>query len=145
MRIFLSEISDTETALKVARRAGTSGLIFAGFIAIGAAFIVFGKSEDVLNRSLHIDEVKQVTVFLTIEIVVVLLLSWRVWSGQGFVSAIFLLLLFLLESIAKFVTGTSNIGWLIVYALLGLSILHRIRATWAYKKIQAAKKTTDIF
>ena len=63
------------------------------------------------------------------EIALVLFLSWRVSTGHGFVSAILLLALFVMATIAGVRDGLFGLAWMAAYFGLGLMLLNAVRAS----------------
>ena len=56
--------------------------------------------------------------------------AWRIFTGKGWLSAILVTILFVVESSAKIVSGTTNAGWIIVYVAVFSTLINGIRGCW---------------
>jgi hypothetical protein len=123
---------------KALRTAATCGLIVAAMLLLGMLVVRFGSdvpAEDKLGSMIG----------FSVELLLILLFTWRFSMHLGIVSGILLLALFLLETFLKIVSGTTHAGWMIVYAALILGIVNGLRACFAYKRIAPGMLVADTF
>lgn len=145
MAALFPKFETLEDVRKAARSGAIAGLFFAGMNALGLALMFFGVQlpgdTDPVSGSDQIASMAGVG----IELIVILLFSWRVSTGKGYVSAIALLLLFLLEIFLKIAGGTSNVGWMFAYAFIALGMFNAIRATLVFKKFARIENMAGAF
>ncbi len=145
MAAFFPKIENLADVRSIARGAAGAGLVFAGMLAFGFALILYGNAELVMGEEPGNGELIWLLSGIGIEIGLVLFFVWRVSTGKGYVSAILLLLLFLIEAAAKITSGTTNAGWMIAYLFISIGLLHGIRATLAFKKMSKLETATSEF
>lgn len=146
MEKFFPPIITVEDARNLAKRAGYAGLFFAGLIVLNAA-ILFFTTDTLPGFDDYMDPVERnsALVFMGIESVLVLLLSWRVWTGRGYVSGILLLILFVIEVGFKMATNPGSLFWIVFYAAIALYFVNGVRATLARKRVSRASASIESF
>jgi hypothetical protein len=146
MRNIWPALDTLEDVRKALRNGGISGLVFAGMIALGMAFMFFTGSVpgyETAEGEMTFDAVGLIV--LAVELALVLFLTWRLWAGRGFVSGSLLLLLFLLETGFKLAIGGTGVAWIFVYAAIVLGLVNALRACFAYKRVAAAGAAASAF
>ncbi len=134
-----------EDVRKAARGGALSGLIFAGMAVLGGAFLFFAGEIPGDSDSYVGDERTYALVGVGIEIFLILLFSWRLSTGKGYVSGILLLALFLVEIATKLLGGGGAVFWVLFYLVLARGILNGTRACFAYKRVSSASISLDAF
>ena len=128
-----------EFRLRQARRASIGGFIFMGMIILGLVFkLTLGIN---FSNAQKIPEGKIIAMYLgsiigiIIEAVLVAFWAYRVRIGRGFLSAIMLTVLFLIELLAKVTGGTIHALAFPLYLYLGFCMYEAIVSTWSLRRI----------
>ncbi len=117
MEKLFPEITSFEEVMRLARGGAIAGVVFAALVLFDA---VFG-SAPVLLPGVRLAGAG-------LEAAFILALSWRVWSGRNFVSAIALMALLVLATLTGIRDGMLGLAWMAAYFGLGLMMLNAIRA-----------------
>ncbi len=117
MEKLFPEITSLQDVMRLAKGGAIAGIVFAALVLFDA---VFGSFPAVLPG-----------IWMAgagLEAAFILLLSWRIWSGRSFVSAIVLMALLVLATLSGIRDGIFGLAWLAAYFGLGLMMLNAIRA-----------------
>ena len=117
MEKLFPEITSPDDVVRLARSGAIAGLLFAAVLLLDG---VLG-TRSVPTPALQL----AVTV---LELSLILLLAWRVWSGRSFVSAILMMALLVLATMTGIRDGLFGLAWMAAYFGLGLMMLNAIRA-----------------
>jgi hypothetical protein len=139
-------INTMDDLRRLAKNAGIGGLIFAGMILLSAA-ILFFTTDTLPGFEDYMDPAERTSTLITlgVEAVVILLFTWRIWVGKGYVSGILLLILFLIEIAFKIANSPRTFLWIIMYAAIALAFVNGIRAALAYKRVSTASVSLNAF
>ncbi len=145
MERYFPKMNTLEAVQKALRGGGVAGLTILGMTVLSAVFVFFSGAMPGEEPYATNEDQKYALIGIGIEAALILFLSWRLWAGHGYVSGIILLSLFLLESVLKVTSGTSNVGWIILYLAIAATLLNGIRAALAYKRVVADDTAADTF
>ena len=138
MEKYWPKINSFETVMSTAKQGAIWGLAFSAMLGLGLVLTAF----DVLPN----EDLKLATLIgIAIELCLVLFFTWRVSSGKGYVSAVLLLLLFIVEIVAKIFDGTASVFAIVFYGFAFLGLVNGVRATFAYKKYAASENIVEAF
>ena len=138
MEKYWPKINSFETVMSGAKQGAIWGLAFSAMVGLGLVLTIF----DVLPN----EGSKQATLIgIAIELCLILFFTWRVSSGKGYVSAILLVLIFVVEIAAKIAGGTASVFWIVFYGFVLLGLITGVRATFAYKKYATSQDVVDAF
>lgn len=71
---------------------------------------------------------------IVVELILVLAAAWRFKIGKGAFWGPAIAGLFLLEIFSKIISGTTNVGWMIFYAAVLISMVNGVRGAWARRR-----------
>ena len=117
MEKLFPEVASIEDVMRLARGGAIAGIIFAVLVLLDE---ILGSSS-IFHPGLPL-------AVTGLEMSIILFLSWRVWSGHGFVSAILLMALLVLSTMTGLHDGAFGLAWMAAYFGLGLMMLNAIRA-----------------
>ena len=118
MEKLFPEITSLEDVMRLAKGGAIAGIVFAALVLFD---VIFGSFPAVLPG------IRLAGAGL--EAVFILLLSWRIWTGRNFVSAIVLMALLVFATLTGVRDGVFGVAWLAAYFGLGLMMLNAIRAS----------------
>lgn len=144
MENYWPTIYNLETAMAAARRAAGIGLVLAGLTLLGLILVLAGNSEAMLGEEVLPEEMTFVLIGVGIQLALVLIFSWRVSTGKGYISAILLFLIQALEVANKVIMGTG-VAWIVFHGFLLLGLVQGIRATLSYKKYKKLDSAASEF
>jgi len=133
-------LNNLDESYTVARKSW-GGWVFAGMIVLGAvATLLTGKSPTDLKTPES--NVAGAVVAIGIELLFVLIASYRIRIGRGWIISWFLFAIFILEALNKMLRGGPFvIGWIFFYIAIGSSILAGARACWNIRSRLKAGQT----
>lgn len=137
MAAIFPKLETIEDAKNAAKQGALAGLLFAGMYVLGIAFILWLGESPTDRSAADQSDVMGGAVVTTI----ILLFTWRVWTGKGFVSAALLLVAFLAEVAMKVVGGTASAGWFIFYFFVAAGLFNGLRRTLAYRRLSKSLAT----
>nr|WP_321360176.1 hypothetical protein [uncultured Hyphomonas sp.] len=117
MEKLFPEITSLQDVMRLAKGGAIAGIVFAALVLFDA---VFGSFPAILPG------IQMAGAGL--EAAVILFLSWRIWTGRSFVSAIVMMALLVLATLSGIRDGIFGLAWLAAYFGLGLMMLNAIRA-----------------
>lgn len=130
MSKWFPDVSDAE-GINEARKVGLFGtLAFAAMIVIGVAVLLITNRTPVMDQSAS---PAGALVVMGAELAFVLFVAWRFKEGKGAYVGPLLVILYLVEIVAKVASGTTNIGWMIAYAAIFVGLINGVRSAWANK------------
>ncbi len=130
------KIIDKNSAIATAKLGSISGYVFAAMYALGLTSILLTSSYGFTDQTIPITDKLAVIIGVLSALVFVIFWSWRIRSGRGYISSIFLLLLFIFEIGVKLMSGGVGITWYFIYLAMFITMINAIRATWAYRKFK---------
>jgi hypothetical protein len=122
-------------AIQYSKVGAIGGAFFAIMLALGMALLL---QTPVGNQTVA-DAVNKQLILLAFVFIAVLLMSWRVHSTSGYISAILLLACFLLETGFNVFLGRANAFWIIVYYFIAQMLVSGIRGCWYFKNRRSAE------
>ena len=137
MEKLFPRIETIDDVMRLARAGGVAGLVFAGLILLGALRSAF-LGDPIGSGYLSVRQETLLATETGLEIGAILFLTWRVWSGKGYVSAIALSLMFVAEAMSEIGGGLYGAGWVCAYFGAGLMMLNAIRACLRHAALSAA-------
>lgn len=139
-----SRITDVDWATAMAKQGGGAGFLLSASETIGAVMTFYGLDPTTFKPVAKMDFASlEFVVSAAISaalILVLLLMSWRVYVGKGYVSSVLLLGLLIYEAYSKILGGTLNAGWGVVYVGMMVYLIGGARAAWYLGK---ARKTSN--
>ena len=124
------EIHGFEDAKKLSKQGAIAILIFTAMNLLGVLLVVFGKISPVDGHSVLAEEIQNQIIGTAIILPILLIFSWRVYKGKGWLVGGLTFVWFLAEIAVKIAAGTTNIVWLIAYAAICAMLINGIRACW---------------
>lgn len=118
MEKLFPEVTSFEDVMRLARSGAFAGILFAALVLLDGMLDVSPMMQPGLQLAAT-----------GAETALILFLSWRVWSGRGFVSAILLMALLVLATMSGLHGGAFGLAWMAAYFGLGLMMLNAIRAS----------------
>lgn len=109
-----------------------SALVFAGMNVLGIVFVLATKELPSTGEAVT-DTVSSI-IGIVLEAAFALVTAWRFKNGKGLLLGSLLVVMFALEVFLKFVSGTTNGGWLFFYAAVFIGLLNGIRGAWAARR-----------
>ena len=141
-------IETLEDVLRLARGGGIAGLIFAALTLLDGLLAVYAGGPAVRGPLLSggPDGLLHMAPLIgtAIEIAAILFMTWRIWTGKGYVSAVLLMALFVAEAMTEIHGGIYGLGWVIAYFVAGLMMLNAIRACIRYPALSTAPLESGI-
>jgi len=126
-------VSNYEGALDALKAGKFACLAFAAMILLGAIILVGTGRLPSTGDSASMPTAALFGIFVELGIVLFTWLRFR--DGKGLVSGIAALGLFLFEIYAKVSSGTTNAGWLLMYAAILSGLVNGIRGAWAIRNL----------
>ena len=122
--------------MRLARGGGIAGLIFVALILLdGLLTVVSGGGGQFSGPH------AMPLIGTGLEIAAILILTWRVWSGKAWASAILMMALFVMKAMTEIPGGLYGAAWIIAYFSAGLMMLNAIRASLRYRAVTEATLT----
>lgn len=130
------KIETLADVMRLARGGGIAGLIFVALILLdGLVSTVSGGG----GRGGHFSGAHALPLIGTgLEIAAILFMSWRVWSGKAWLSAVLMMALFVIKAMTEIPGGLYGVAWIVAYFGVGLMMLNAIRAALRYRPITEA-------
>ncbi|MEZ5998523.1 MAG: hypothetical protein R3B98_07505 [Hyphomonas sp.] len=145
MERYFPKMDSLEAVLKAIRGGGISGLVVAAMTVLGGVFIFFAGGLPGEDTYLTEEDKLYALIGVGIELLLVLLLTWRLWAGHGYVSGIILLALSLLEAVLKVTSGGAGVAWIFLYAAIAVGLFNGVRGALAYKRVKADSAAASAF
>jgi len=119
--------------MRLARGGGIAGLIFVALILLdGLLTVVSGGGGQFSGPH------AMPLIGTGLEIAAILILTWRVWSGKAWASAILMMALFVMKAMTEIPGGLYGAAWIVAYFSAGLMMLNAIRASLRYRAVTEA-------
>ena len=120
-------IETHEDVTRLARGGGIAGLAFLVLILLDG--LLAGVPGSLAGMGGHFSAAAEAfpVIGSGLEIAAILFMTWRIWSGKGYISAVLLAGLFVAETVTA-IHGPYGLAWLAAYFALGLMMLNAIRA-----------------
>ena len=130
------KIIDRDSALATGKSGSIAGYVFAAMYIVGLISISITNSYDFADQTIPIEEKIGVIAGVLGAFILVVIWSWRIRSGRGYISSILLLLLFVFEIGVKIMSGFVGIFWYVIYLAMFITMINAVRGTWAYRKFK---------
>lgn len=127
-----SKLQVSESTRKALNAGVFSALVFAGMNVLGIVFVLAAKELPSTGEAVT-DTVGSV-IGIVLEAAFALVTAWRFKNGKGLLLGSLLVAVFAGEVFLKFVSGTTNGGWLFFYAAVLIGLLNGIRGAWAARR-----------
>jgi hypothetical protein len=131
-------IKDARSARSAAKSGAIAGAVFAGMYIVGILLLTGFHTPSPL---LEPDSEFQYHLQLGIDaaaVGLILFLSWRVYTGRGYISASVLLVWFVGEIAFKVLTGATNFVWVLVYIAMLIALAEGVRGCWLGRRYRDA-------
>jgi len=119
--------------MRLARGGGIAGLIFVALILLDGLLTVVSGGVGQFSGTHAMP-----LIGTGLEIAAILILTWRVWSGKAWASAILMMALFVMKAMTEIPGGLYGAAWIIAYFSAGLMMLNAIRASLRYRAVTEA-------
>ncbi|HRX75646.1 MAG TPA: hypothetical protein P5341_16165 [Hyphomonas sp.] len=133
MEKLFPRIETLADVMRLARGGGIAGLIFVALILLdGLLTVVSGGGGQFSGPH------AMPLIGTGLEIAAILILTWRVWSGKAWASAILMMALFVMKAMTEIPGGLYGAAWIVAYFSAGLMMLNAIRASLRYRAVTEA-------
>jgi len=119
--------------MRLARGGGIAGLIFVALILLDGLLTVVSGGVGQFSGTHAMP-----LIGTGLEIAAILILTWRVWSGKAWASAILMMALFVMKAMTEIPGGLYGAAWIVAYFSAGLMMLNAIRASLRYRAVTEA-------
>ncbi|MEZ6013325.1 MAG: hypothetical protein R3C08_15810 [Hyphomonas sp.] len=133
MEKLFPRIETLADVMRLARGGGIAGLIFVALILLDGLLTVVSGGVGQFSGTHAMP-----LIGTGLEIAAILILTWRVWSGKAWASAILMMALFVMKAMTEIPGGLYGAAWIIAYFSAGLMMLNAIRASLRYRAVTEA-------
>jgi len=127
-------LSTADAAKQHATTGAIGGLVFSAMFILGIFYMVQALHDLPVDNEAARRAVTNQIIISVVGFAAVLLMSWRVYSTAGYISAILLLTYFIIETGANVAAGSTGPTWVIIYCFIALMLISGIRGSWHFKR-----------
>lgn len=133
MSKWLPDVDDHDGADAALKGGFYGSLGFAAMLVLGIAILMSGGTLPVSGT--EVDGTTGALIGILAELVLVLITAWRFRAGKGLIWGSIILIIFAMEIVGKVTSGTTNVGWIIFYAAVGMGLVNGLRGAWAKRHL----------
>jgi hypothetical protein len=144
---WLKDVESYDGALSAAKNGMYASLAFAAMVALGLVLLLTGNGAMIGVPQESGPAARYVGMaFVLAELAVALLAAYRFRLGKGLIPGSATLLIFLIEIVAKLLTGPFlGVLWYVIYLAVFLGLANGLRGAWALRSMGDAGALGDTF
>ena len=129
------EIVDAESALKSAKLGAIGGGVMIAGLILPLIFFVLSGDPVVFDY----ETASGFYISQGLQVALAAFLTWRMWAAKGRFASILLLIWVIVEVSLKLASGQLNVGWMIMWFFVILSLIHSVRGHWKLHGIRNSR------
>jgi hypothetical protein len=137
-RRFIGPITDSGSALDAAKMGAFAGIVWLLLSAIGASTLVLLLLRPDIT-AMEQNLLMPPLIGAVLSLLLIGFLTWRVFTGKGYISSVVLLVLFVASLV---MTGLRGFIWWGLYFAMFAAFANGIRGTWAMRRYR--RKTAGL-